>query len=827
LVAPASVAASHVFSVQNGRRLNTVFQTLILASLNTACRKFFHSCLYPCFCKYIMLRNRPSRVPLGMADVNQTKQRLKLKQASHPLVAHTDWAYIHHQPQKTRPPPQPHYNIGEGAQRSRDASVVQLDSNRHVPEFAIYESIDSAEDSDSDETASPAFESVARLVHIAEVSPTITQVPGYDPPALLDLLPERRPIQDNPRPTTNNGHHHHLDNSLAPIRSRYYHSLRIDLDPRSGYPYQSSGQAPSHSRQTDFDPRTTAISRRGHNPHAASFAPRVPHCPPFQELDPRHRSNTTTVYRRGGTLRGRPSISRGATISRGGMNYQTRPRPMPRPRGSVMPRRPSSRASRRTGEHLRPLAASSIDMVMDRYPIFPSMMSQPNPSRLDNLFFPRPETIPQRRGIPNPPRELRLAHPPYPRSRLSSTAESQNSISSRTSGSGFSTATMLSALDETSRRGAVDSRARDRHQDLDLGSVRSSRAASRTSLLSGSVGHQSSRIPPPQSPLDLLTQELRRLSTGLSARSQSSLGCTSGVTSTDGRLLSGNVFYSDSDDDTDERDIKTWNHPSRRSSWHLDEYDVQEREHDSPRQPQRHPGMVARIVDVEADCQSGTTVPLSTMPSTQSVNPVPIISTSMTESSPPGDLPDHLPTTSGHQLVRAMRPYHTPGSGLRSQATPRMRVYDDAQPANMQPQTPADLRHRFSIPADPEIPISCQMARTPARNSVTEYSRLAPPRSAHRNTYPSFQQASPLPHTTNSQPSSPYSPNLDLRTAAAITAVQRRRTARGVSNENTIDPSTNGMEAERQAFLRRMETDGTTTMDDTPPREGRYERYIS
>jgi hypothetical protein len=35
------------------------------------------------------------------------------------------------------------------------------------------------------------------------------------------------------------------------------------------------------------------------------------------------------------------------------------------------------------------------------------------------------------------------------------------------------------------------------------------------------------------------------------------------------------------------------------------------------------------------------------------------------------------------------------------------------------------------------------------------------------------------------------------------------------------------MEAERQAFLRRMEADGTTTMDDTPPREGRYERYIS
>jgi hypothetical protein len=773
-----------------------------------------------------MLRNRPSRVPLGMADVNQTKQRLKLKQASHPLVAHTDWAYIHHQQQPTRPPPQPHYNIGEGAQRSRDASVVQLDSNRHVPHFAIYESTDSAEDSDSDETASPAFESVARLVHIAEVSPTITQVPGYNPPALVDLPAERGPIQGNPRRRTTNGHRHHLDNSLVPTRSRYNYGFGHDLDPRSGYLYLAPRrQTPSHSHQTDFDPRTTAISRRGQNPHAVSFASRVPHGPPFHELDPQHRSNTASVYRREGTLRGRPSVSRGATMSRGGMNYQTRPRPMPRPRGSLMPGRPSSRVSRRAGGHLRLPAASSIDMVMDRYPIFPSMASQPDPSRIDNLFFPRPETIPQRRGILNPPRELRLTQAPYPRSRLSSTTESQYSTSSRASGSHY--LDTPSALDETSKHGVVSSRAWDGHRVLDPGSVCSSRAGSRTSLLSGGVGQQSSGIPPPQSPLDLLTQELRRLSTGLSARSQSSLGYTSGATSTDGRLLSGSVFYSDSDDETDERDIKTWNHPSRRSSWHIDEYGAQERKYDSPRQPQRHPGMVARIVDVATDCQSGTTGPLSTTPSTQSVSSVPIIHASVVNSSPPGSSPDHLPTTPGQQLVRAVRPCDTPGPGLRSQATPRMRVYDDAQPADMQPQTPADLRHRFRTPADPEIPISCRIVRTPARNSATQYSRLAPPRSAHRNTYPSFQQAGSLPHTTSSQPSSPYSPNFDPRTAAAITAVQRRRTARGVSNENSIDPSTNGMEAERQAFLRRMEADGTTTMDDTPPREGRYERYIS
>jgi hypothetical protein len=196
----------------------------------------------------------------------------------------------------------------------------------------------------------------------------------------------------------------------------------------------------------------------------------------------------------------------------------------------------------------------------------------------------------------------------------------------------------------------------------------------------------------------------------------------------------------------------------------------------------------------------------------------------MMDSSPPGDLPSHPPATPGHQLVRATRHPFTPGSDVRSQA---MRVYDDEQPASTQPQTPAGLRHRFETPVGSEMLITCQTARTPARTSVMGHSRLGPPRNTHRNTYPSFPQASPQPHTTSSQPSSPYSPNLDLRTAAAITAVQRRRTARGVSTENVIGPSMNGMEAERDAFLRRIEADGTTTMDDTPPREGRYERYIS
>lgn len=767
-----------------------------------------------------MLRNRPSRVPLGMADVNQMKQRLKLKQPSHPLVAQTDWAYIHHQQQNTRTPPQPSYNVGEGAQRSRDASLVQLDPNRHVPQFAIYESTDSAEeDSDSDDTASASFESVARVVHIAEVSPTITQVSGYDPPALVNFPPERRQIQDHHRLGTANGHRHHPDNPLASVRSRYSHSTGPGLNTRAGYPHQPSRQTSSYAYQRDPDPRTTTVSRRGQNPNAVSFAPRVHLGSPFQEIDPQHRANIASVYRRGGTLRARPSISGGTTIGRGGMNYQTRPRPMPRPRGSLMPRRPSVRAARRTGGHLRPPAASSIDTVMDRYPIFPSLAGQSNASRPDNLFFPQRESIPQRRGILTPPRELRIPHAPHSRSQLASTTGSQHSVSSRASASSFSNMPMLSALNEASKNDSISARSRDGHSYINVGSVRSSHAGSRTSLLSGSAGNQSTGLPPLQSPLDLLTQELRRLSTGLSIRSQSSLGSTSGATSTDGRLLSGNVFYSDSDDETDERDSRTLTYAGHQNSSHIDGRSINGRDRC---QPQRDLGIAARIVDVEADCQSGRIRLFSTSPSTQSLN-----SLSLMNSSPPGDWPEHPPPIPSQQLARSMRNSHMSGPSLRSQVTPKVRVYDDAQPASMQPQTPADLRHRSRTLADTAMSVSCQTVRTPVSTRVTEQSHLVSPRNAHRNTYPAFQHISPQPHMTNSQPSSPYSPNLDLRNAAAVTAVQRRRIARAVSNENVIDPSTNGMEAGRDALLRRMDPGGTVTIDNTPPREGRYERSTS
>lgn len=776
-----------------------------------------------------MLRNRPSRVPLGMADVKQMEQRLWLRKASHPLVAQTDRAYAHHQQPNITHPPQPHYNLREGPQRSRDASLIQLDPNRHVPQSAVHDSIDSTEDSDSDESASATIESVARLVHIAEVSPTITQVPSYDPPALVNLPSERPSIHDSHYPGAIRSHHQDLSTTPAPDRHRYNGRLIISPDTRSGYSYhQPSRQDINHPYHRNSDQSTALLSQRGHNPHAVSFAPRVRFGSALQELSPHHSSNFASVHRRGGTLRTRRSSPRISNPSRGETNHQTRPRPMPRSRG------PSIRGPRRAGAPLRPPAASSIDTVMDRYPIFPSMSSQSDPSRSDYSFFPHSQSIPQRRGITTPPADLVVARMPHPRSRFSSATESHTSERSRASSNSLSTTNVIPALDYTSRHGSIGPRTWDERQGPRLGNVRSSRAGSSDSLLPG--GNPSKRdggLPPTHSPLDRLTQELQRLSTGLSARSQSSLRYSSRVTSTDGHLLSGDVFYSDNDDDeTEKRSIGICDRPSRHDLSEVDGHSIDTWDDElsrQPQRPQRDLGITARIVDVEIDCQSATVGPLSGSPSTQSVSSTSRIDASIMNGSPSGDFAGLPPVTPGRLQARSARTPSTSCCNLRPQATPRIRVYDDGQPASMQPQTPADLSHRFRTPifAMSANPVVCQLARPLARVQPVEQSPLIPIRNAHRNTYPSFQQTNPEPPTSNSQPSSPYSPNLDLRTAAAITAVERRRTARAISNENVINPSTNGMEAEREALLRRRGDDSTNTLDETPPRQGRYERIIS
>ncbi|CAD0112245.1 unnamed protein product, partial [Aureobasidium uvarum] len=70
--------------------------------------------------------------------------------------------------------------LREGPQRSRDASIVWLDSNRHVPHFVVYELADFAEESKSDKTAPTTFGS-ASLLHLSATSNVVQKSEATSP----------------------------------------------------------------------------------------------------------------------------------------------------------------------------------------------------------------------------------------------------------------------------------------------------------------------------------------------------------------------------------------------------------------------------------------------------------------------------------------------------------------------------------------------------------------------------------------------------------------------------------------------------------------------
>ncbi|THW91990.1 hypothetical protein D6D15_03441 [Aureobasidium pullulans] len=709
-----------------------------------------------------MLRYRQSRVPLAMADVNQIQQHPRLKETSCPPVTQTDCAYDHraknqHQNNRRRPP-QPGFQLRQGPGRSRDGSIVRLDPNRHVAHFAVHEPADPFGGTDTSEDALASSGSIARLVHIAEVSPTITQVPGYDPPPLLHVSPERPPRPDGRPPVAID--HFYQRPAASTALPRQHHdesSNESDSNPRSGDPYPPHHHIATHIDQARNDTAITTPSQRGQNPTAVSFAPRVHYGGALREGS-HHRSNIASVYLREGHFRIRPSSSRNSDTGRAEINHQTRSRPMPRPRGISMRGRPSVRGTRRPGGHIRTPDLASADIVRDRYPIFPAQSDEP---RRQNPFPPRSGSIPQRRGIRSPPSEFRTSQFLYSQPRFSSTARSKPSVRPRASSNSLSTQTLLGALEQPLVHGLIDIEEPDDCLAPFHGSVRSSRVES-----------------------------------GL----------------------------------TEDKDFRFWDRPDRRGSSHIDGYYGTDGQNNEPsRQPRRHIGIAARIADVEADCQSGTIRPPSLSASTQSSSSIHGITSSMLSSSPPGELPNHYPATPGRQLTSCARTSFVAQSAVRSQATPRVRVYNERNAPGMQPQTPADVDRKSRMPVCPEslLPGSRQLMRPHAGAPLEEQSPLIPARNPHRNTYPSLQQAHAQLHVTTSQPSTPYSPNLDLRTAAAVSAVERRRTARGFPNENVVDPSTNGMETERDTLMRRREQGGVDIIDYTPPRENRYERYLS
>lgn len=151
-------------------------------------------------------------------------------------------------------------------------------------------------------------------------------------------------------------------------------------------------------------------------------------------------------------------------------------------------------------------------------------------------------------------------------------------------------------------------------------------------------------------------------------------------------------------------------------------------------------------------------------------------------------------------------------------ATPKVKVYEDAKPAAAQPQTPAEVT-RTSRRAKTRSDTAMQHSPlTVGRVLVTSTDRapiVLPERSAYRNTYP----PAPAPTTGASNGAASAS-----RTAGR--ARMRAQTQRSSENEveNDLQGSLQGLEQDRRTWLARREDGG---LDVTPPREGRFEPYLS
>jgi len=141
-------------------------------------------------------------------------------------------------------------------------------------------------------------------------------------------------------------------------------------------------------------------------------------------------------------------------------------------------------------------------------------------------------------------------------------------------------------------------------------------------------------------------------------------------------------------------------------------------------------------------------------------------------------------------------------------ATPRMPVYNDATPARLQPQTPADIarpsrrnRNRSDSSVHREAFCVGQVLVAP-RPAVPE-------RRAYRNTYP-----------TNA-------PGSNVVPLAGAQDTRERNVPVGNEMENEMENETEaqlaGLETERAVWMRRRQGG---SLDVTPPGHGRFERFI-
>ncbi|KAI6863913.1 hypothetical protein KC323_g4909 [Hortaea werneckii] len=175
----------------------------------------------------------------------------------------------------------------------------------------------------------------------------------------------------------------------------------------------------------------------------------------------------------------------------------------------------------------------------------------------------------------------------------------------------------------------------------------------------------------------------------------------------------------------------------------------------------------------------------------------------------------------------------TPGSAIRRKpvpsagATPKVKVYNDSEPPDTQPQTPADVlrtaRKSRKGRSDDWVQnkVDASGGNRPDDCSPTSTSQQL----TYQQTCPFMSPARTLdPHARHDIRASTVA-----STSEPIRNEQLRR--RADSARNTLDRENNeveghleGLEEDRRVWMERREGG---SLDTTPPAEGRYERYLS
>lgn len=168
----------------------------------------------------------------------------------------------------------------------------------------------------------------------------------------------------------------------------------------------------------------------------------------------------------------------------------------------------------------------------------------------------------------------------------------------------------------------------------------------------------------------------------------------------------------------------------------------------------------------------------------------------------PNNSPSHTVTTPHRRpITNSTTTPHQP----HTTATPKLPIYNDATPAHLQPQTPADIptQTRSRLP-DPPSNHSVFVGRVAITSPP-----VIPERRFFRNTYPTA--------------------------GLERTRSRHRRSASAEEVENDLEGQLVGMEADRRVWLGRrgeVEEEGDSGpigcgLETTPPGEGRFERFLS